>query len=161
MVRRLRARRTFTETALYLLASDTLWHIVLILGLYVFTTDTFNSAEGHWLIDGLRDINKERLYAAYDTACKILQFQMVSFFAICIFRSFYDTHRARQDDDTSPTRVREEDSDRARRLALTAMWVNITLFILFILLSWAKWDVRKHHHDNSGHFQPTLVTQHW
>lgn len=56
------ARRTFTETALYILALDTLWHIVLILRLYVLTTDTFNSAEGHWLIDGRRGIKKKKKF---------------------------------------------------------------------------------------------------
>lgn len=161
VVRRVMARRTFTETAFYLIASDTLWHIVLILGLYVFTTNTFNSAEGHWLIDGLRGINKERFYAAYDTACKILYIHIFAFFTTFVFRSIYDTHRARQDDDSSPTRVREEDSDRARGIALAAMGLNITLSISFILLSSAKWGVRKKHHDTSEGFQPTFVTQHW
>ena len=113
------------------------------------------------MIDGLRGINKECLYAAYDTACNILHIQIFAFFAIFVFRSIYDTHRARQDDDSSPTRVREEDSDRARRIALAAMGLNITLSISFILLSSAKWGVRKHHHDTSERFPPTFVTQHW
>ena len=160
IVNGLMARRTSTETTLYLVISDSIWHLLFILGLFIFTTYTFNSADGEWLIDGLRGVTKECLYIAYETACGNLRFRIFSFFALFIFRSIYDTHQARPDDATTPTRVREEGSDRTRCIALAAMGLDIILSISFILQSVAEWDVRKHHHDTSRMSHRTLTTQH-
>lgn len=103
------AGRNIVQMLKYPLLSDSLWHILFFLALYVFTNVTFHRASIDWIHDGPLNKNPESWFTIYSIASGVLRIEIIGFFAVYINRLSYETKRAIPAEFESENRVRHKD----------------------------------------------------
>ena len=133
--------RTNFQTLAYLLKTASLWHMLLIVWLFLYAARSDDSASGERLADGITGKDKDRCYAAYGAACEALWVQLLAFFAVHLARCIYYAKNAHQDV-ISDYCTRREESEWFRQKINTAMAFNVfgTLFYIWHALSKAEFS---------------------
>ena len=125
--------RTKSQTLLYLLETASLWHMVIIVWLLIYTARSHDSASA----DGMTEKDKDRCYAAYRAAHEVLCVQIFAFFAIHLAGCIYHAKNALLDV-ISGYRTRQEESECFRQKAGVAMWFNFGAILFYIWSSLYK-----------------------
>ena len=133
--------RTNCQTLLYLLETASLWHMLIIVWLFIYAARSHDLASGEWLADGMTEKDTDRCYAAYRVAREMLWVQLVVFFAGHLARCIYHAKNACQDV-LSDYRTRREEPEWFRHKANVAMVFNIgaILFCIWSTLNKAEFS---------------------
>ena len=76
------AGRNIVQLLKYTLLSDSLWHILFILALYVFTSVTFDRASVDLIHDGPLKKNPEAWTTIYSTVSGVLRIEIIGLFTV-------------------------------------------------------------------------------
>ena len=127
------ANRTKRETLWVFLTTDTFYHLLYIIALYVATSAIWYTADATWIIDYLLDEHPDARYAVYTAACIVLHFEVLSFLVISTIRTL---HRIRHAEEYDNRRlVRAEETDSVRHAALMVLYASVILSLAFIFMS--------------------------
>ena len=116
--------RTNLQTLEFLIETASLWHMLIIVWLYILAAKLYDSGSGDWLADGITGKDKDRCYAAYRAAREMLCVQLFAFFAVHLARCIYHAKNAVWADE-SGNRTRREEPEWFRQRANVAMAFNI------------------------------------
>ena len=147
------AGRSIVETLKHLLLTASLWHVVYILSLFIFTSVIWDTHSACWIHDGLLGKNFDPWFTVYTTASDVLMFQLIGFSTAFIARLCYETKCAESTE--SGNRVRQEEPSHIRQSFLVIMGVNIVVSVAIIL--WALQNAiilreRRAHHTLTSTF---------
>ena len=150
----LMTNRTKRETLSVFLTTDTFYHLLYIIALYVATSAVWYTADATWIIDSILDEHPDARYAVYTAACIVLHFEVLSFVLISTMRTLHGIKHAEVHDNRRL--VRAEETDSVRHAAFMVLYANVILSLAFIFMSLLQFWVDEHHRVTAP--TPAIVT---
>lgn len=146
--------RTKRETLSVFLTTDTFYHLLYMIALYVATSAVWYTADATWIIDSMLDEHPDARYAIYTAACIVLHFEVLSFIVISTIRTLHGIKHAEVHDNRRL--VRAEETNSVRHAAFMVLYANVILSLAFIFMSLLQCWVDEHHRVTAP--TPAIVT---
>ena len=146
--------RTKRETLSVFLTTDTFYHLLYIIALYVATSAVWYTADATWIIDSIPDKHPDARYTVYTAACIVLHFEVLSFVLISSIRTLHGIKHAEVHDNRRLVRAEERDS--VRHAAFMVLYANVILSLAFIFMSLLQFWVDEHYRVTAP--TPAIVT---